>query len=213
MRLRQLPELGKGIHDNCIISGVSTDERKGKNGIINKMIYLTITKLNNDGKPVAEVEVSWWNPDPSTEYFYDNLLELSYQLVNVLKAYMPEDEVYKAFEGIFENHGCNSVKDIETKKWKQSEVKSLLKDIAAAFKNAIAPYVGDKSKTIRVKLATDYKGQGVEIPRYGDWVEPMTQEETRLFFTANEEKIASKAGITSAPRNNAGITATSSASL
>ena len=212
MRLRQLPELGKGIHDNCIVSSVDTKERKGRNGIINKMIYLAITKLNNDGKPVAEVEVSWWKPDPTSEYFYTNLLEVAYQTTNLLKAYMPEDEVYKQFDGIFEAFDCKTVKDIEEKKWKQSEVKQLLESISTAFKEAIEPYIGDKEKLIRVKLTTDHKGQGVEIPKYGPWIEPMTQEETKLYFTANEEKAHSKAGITSAPRTSK-VTAAGTASI
>jgi hypothetical protein len=196
-RLLRLAELQKGIHDNCFIKKVDIEDRKGKNGIINKMVYVDIAKLGKNGKPVAHAEVAWWKPDPASEYFVTNLQELCLQLHNMLAAYVGDEEAFKAFDGVFEDVGIKDYKEIENKKWKQSEVNKLVAGLSKAFKEAIDPYVGDTENLIRIKLTTNYKGEGVEIPKYGLWIEPMSKEKTDLYFTDNEVKTHSKAGIVS----------------
>ena len=196
MGLIRLAQLQKGIHEGCYISKVDIKDRKGKNGIINKMVYITINKMGKKGKPVASAEVAWWKPDPTTDYFKTNLQEIALQLHDTLTAYVGEDKAFEAFEGVFEGVGIKKHTEIETKKWKQSEVNKLLTAMSEAFEKAIKPFVGDKEKLTRIKLTTNYKGEGVEIPKYGLWVEPMTAEDSKLFFTDNELKAHSKGGIT-----------------
>ena len=196
MGLIRLAQLQKGIHDNCYISKIDIKDRKGKNGIINKMVYITLNKMGKKGKPIAQIEVAWWKPDPTSDYFKTNLQEIALQLQNILAAYMSDEEAFDAFENVFEAVGISDYKEIETRKWKQSEVNKLLGIIAEAFEEAIKPYIGKKDELIRVKLTTNYKGEGAEIPKYGKWVEPMSKEETDLYFTDNELKTHSKGGIT-----------------
>jgi hypothetical protein len=194
--LLRLANLQKGIHNNCFIKGVDIEERKGKNGIINKMVYIDIAKLGKNNKPTAGVEVSWWKPDPTSDYFITNLQEMCLQLHNLLAAYVGDEEAFKAFSKVFDSVGIKDYNEIERKKWKQSEVNTLIKALSEAFKEAIDPYVGDSTKLIRVKLTTNYKGEGVEVPKYGLWVEPMSKESTELYFTDAEVKTHSKSGIT-----------------
>jgi len=208
MGLIRLAQLQKGIHENCYISKVDIKDRKGKNGIINKMVYITINKMGKKNKPIAQVEVSWWKPDPTSDYFKTNLQEISLQLHNILEAYMDTDEAFEAFENVFEAVGISNYKEIETRKWKQSEVNKLLNIIAEAFEEAIKPYVGKTDKLIRVKLTTNYKGEGTEVPKYGKWVELMDKEETELYFTDNELKTHSKGGITTVAAASSVNTAT-----
>jgi len=205
----KVPELTKGIHENIMINGVSIEDRKGQNGPINKMIYIKFAQVDENGKRKAESELAWWKPDPTSDYFVTNLQEMSLQLHNILSAFMDEEAAFAAFDGVFEGLGITDYKEIENKKWKQSEVNKLNDALKEAFKKAITPFIGDKEHLLRVKLTTNYKGVGVEIPKYGLFVEPMTKEETDLKFTDNELKTHSKAGITEKGGSTASSTNTS----
>ena len=195
MGLIRLAQLQKGIHDGCYVAKVDIKDRKGKNGIINKMVYLTINKMGKKGKPVAQTEVAWWKPDPTSDYFKTNLQEICLQLSNVLEAYVGPEKAFDAFEGVFEDLDVTDYKEIETRKWKQSEVNKLIANLSVAFEEAIKPYVGKKDELVRVKLTTNHKGEGTDIPKYSKWIEPMSKEETELYFTDNEIKTHSKSGI------------------
>ena len=197
MGLIRLAHLQKGIHEKGMITKVDIKDRKGKNGIINKMVYITLAKLGKSGKPVAEAEVAWWKPDPTSDYFKTNLQEMCLQLHNVLACYMGEEEAFAAFKGVFEDLGITDQAEIELRKWKQTDVNKLVKALSEAFLKAITPYIKSKDKLVRFKLTTNHKGEGTEIPKYGIWMEPDSEEETKLFFTDSELKTHSKGGITS----------------
>ena len=204
----KVSELTKGIHENIMINGVSIEDRKGQNGPINKMIYIKFAQVNAEGKRSSESELAWWKPDPTSDYFVTNLQEMSLQLHNILCAFMDEEAAFAAFDGVFESVGVTDVKEIESKKWKLSEVSKLNDAIKAAFKTAITPFIGNKSALMRVKLTTNYKGVGVEIPKYNTFVEPMTKEESELKFTDNELKTHAKAGNTEVKTGGAASTNT-----
>lgn len=186
-------EFQKGIHDNVLITNVDIKDRKGTNGPINKMIYIKFAQFK-DGKKVAESELSWWKPDVNSEYFKTNLQELCLQIHNVLEVFIGEDAAFDAFANVFDVVDITDQKEIESRKWKQSEATALLTGIKDAFNEAITPFVNNSENLIRVKLTTDYKGEGIEMPKYGKFIEPMSTEETKLKFTANELKTHSKAG-------------------
>ena len=190
----KISQLTDGIHPNVMISGVDINQRKGKNGPINKVIYIKFTELDANKKRKAEAEVAWWKPDASSDYFKTNLQELCIQLHNILSCFMDEEAAFNAFDDVFESNGITQLSDIESKNWKKSEVDKLLDTLAIAFKKAIDPYVGNEDDLIYLKLATNYKGEDIEIPKYGKFVEPMSVGETTLKFTDSELKTKSKAG-------------------
>lgn len=187
-------EFQKGIFDNVIITNVDTQDRKGQNGPINKMVYIKFAQINDTGKKVSESELAWWKPDVTSEYFKTNLQEICLQMHNVLEAYLKEDPAFDVFNDIFENIGISDQIEIETRKWKQSEVNLIIGNLKAAFLKAITPYINNNEHLIRLKLSTNYKGEDIEIPKYGYFVEPMTVETTELKFTTNELKTHSKSG-------------------
>jgi len=189
----KISEFQKGIHDNVIITGVDIKDRKGQNGPINKMIYIKFAQLK-DGKRVAESELAWWKPDPTSEYFVTNLQEMCLQLHNILETQIGEEEAFNTFSGVFEDLGITDKKEVYDRKWKQSEVNKLIESLKTAFKTATDKI--EDWKPFRLKLTTNYKGEDIEIPKYGKFVEPMDVEESTLKFTANELKTHSKAGNT-----------------
>jgi hypothetical protein len=190
----KVSQLIDGIHPNVMINKVDTKTRKGKNGPINKIIYITLTQLDAEKKRKAEAEVGWWKPDATNDFFKTNLQELCIQLHNILSCFMTEDEAFDVFAGIFEGVGITKVAEIESKSWKKSEVDTLLGSLADTFKEAITPYIGNSDELLYLKLATNYKGEDIEIPKYGKFVEPMSIGETTLKFTDAELKNKSKAG-------------------
>ncbi len=190
----KISQLTDGIHPNVMISKVDIKQRKGKNGPINKMIYITFTQLDSNKKRKAEAEVAWWKPDATSDFFKTNLQELCIQLHNILSCYMSEEEAFTAFDGVFEDNGVTKLEDIEGKTWKKSEVDALLEGLSEAFSEAIKPHIGNSDDLIYLKLATNYKGEDIEIPKYGKFVEPMSVGDTTLKFTDSEIKTKSKAG-------------------
>jgi len=190
----KISQLTDGIHPNVMISAVDIKQRKGKNGPINKVVYITFTQLDANKKRKAEAELAWWKPDASNDFFKINLQEFCIQLHNILSCYMSEEDAFNAFDGIFEANGITELSQIESRKWKKSEVDTLLDSLAEAFEEAITPYIGNTDDLIYLKLATNYKGEDIEIPKYGKFVEPMSVGDTTLKFTDAELKTKSKAG-------------------
>lgn len=186
-------EFQKGIHAPVMITNVDIEDRKGANGPINKMIYIKVAQMLDD-KKVAESEISWWKPDVTSEYFKTNLQELCLQLHNVLEAYIGEDKAFEAFSTVFDFLGLDDYKEIESRKWKQSEISILFTNLKKSFIDAISPYINRADCPVYLKLTTNYKGEDVEIPKYGKFIEPMSVGETKLKFTLAELKTHTKAG-------------------
>jgi hypothetical protein len=198
----KVAKLGKGIHDNVVITKVDLEERKNKGTPIKKMLYITYATIDSETKKKKnEIEVAWWTLDPTSEFFFSNLREFCVQLNGILSCYMTEDEAFTALEKAFDGLGFTSVADIEAYKWKKKDVDTVQDNLKALFGAAIAPFIGTSVAPIRLKLSTDSKGENVAYSSYGVFVEPMTITETRLKFSDAELKNHSKAGNTiSAPR-------------
>jgi hypothetical protein len=190
----KVSQFEKGIHDDCVINKVDIVDRKGQNGPINKMIYITFAQLDANKKRKAETELSWWKPEAGSEYFKTNLQEMCVQLHNILSCYVGEEEAFEAFEGVFESTGVTNAAEIETKKWKKSEVDALFDLIKTKFYTAIEPFIEETTPMLRVKLTTNFKGEDVEIPKYGKFVEPMSATTSTLKFSDAELKTHSKQG-------------------
>lgn len=190
----KVPEFQKGIHENIILTNVDMTDRRGANGPINKMVYLKFAQLNESGKKVAESELAWWTPDITNDYFKTNLQEFCAQLHNLLEAYLGEEPAFDVFANVFDDIKVADQAEIETRKWKQSEFKKVIVKIKDAFLAAITPFIGGTDNTLRVKITTNYKGEDIEIPKYGKFIEPMSIEKTALLFTPAEIKTHSKAG-------------------
>ena len=195
----KVAKLGKGIHDNVVITKVDTTERKSNGIPIKKMVYITFATIDTVSKKKKhEAEISWWTLDPSSEYFFSNLREYCVQLNAILGLYMTEDEAFKAMESTFSEFDFTTATEMEEYKWKKSEVTTIQDELASAFATAIEPFVGVNSVPFRFKLSTDSKGENVAFPSYGVFVEPMTVAETKLKFSESELKNQSKAGNTTA---------------
>jgi hypothetical protein len=193
----KVAKLGKGIHDNVVITKVDTAERKNKGIPIKKMLYITYATIDPDTKKKKhEVEVAWWTLDPTSEFFFSNLREFCVQLAGILGCYMTDDEVFTAMEKAFDEFEFASVEEMEAYKWKKQEVNNIQETLKTLFAEAIAPFVGTGTPPIRLKLSTDSKGENVAYSSYGVFTEPMTVKETRLKFSESELKNHSKAGNT-----------------
>lgn len=204
----KISELSKGIFDDVIITNVDVKDRKGHNGPINKMIYIKFAQLNDVGKRVAESELAWWKPDPTSEYFVTNLQEMCLQLHNITNCFMSEEEAFDAFSEVFDAVGVTEHTEIDEKKWKQSEVNTLFTTLKNVFVNTITPFIGENK--VRLKLTTNYKGEDIEIPKYGVFVESMDVKETVLKFTNAELKTHSKAGTVQKKSTEANASSTNS---
>lgn len=191
-RLR-VAALEKGIYNNCMITAVDVADRRGKNGILNKMVFIKFAHMDS-GKRKAETEISWWKPDATSEYFRSNLLEFCVQLHGILCTFMTEDEAFDAFEDVFNTNGITDHNDIGSKQLKKSELDLLYTGIKDAFLKAVTPFINSNDNLFRLKLTTNFKGEDVDIPKYGVFTEPMSITESLLKFSDAELKTHSKSG-------------------
>jgi len=193
----KVSKLGKGIHDNVVITKVDPEGRKHQGVPIKKMLYITYATIDPDTKKKKnEIELSWWALDPTSEFFYSNLREFCVQLQGLLSCYMTDDQAFDAMEKAFDGMGFNSVTDIESFKWKKKEVDTVIDNLKALFVAAITPFIGVNTPPIRLKISTDSKGENAAYSSYGVFAEPMTVLQTRLKFSDAELKNQSKAGNT-----------------
>jgi hypothetical protein len=192
-RVARLP---KGIHEDIVITKIDIADRKRNGILIKKMLYITFTKLDAEGKRKNEIELSWFRLDHSSEYLFSNMRELAIQLNGILNCYMSEDEAFAAMEGDINGLSFETVDDMENHKWKKSEVDAVMLDLMQRFSDAMTDKIGLESQRLRLKITTDNKGEGANIPSYGVFTESMevAKEDSRLKFTDGELKNHSKAG-------------------
>ncbi len=194
----RVARLGKGIHDNVVITNIDIADRKRNGILIKKMLYVTFAKIDPDTrKKKTEVELSWFRLDHTSEYMFSNLREMAIQLAGILSCYMDEEEAFTAMSGDIDGFpDFESVDDMENHKWKRADVELAMIDVQACFKAAMEKNIGLDSKLLRVKITTDNKGEGANIPSYGLFTEPMdvTEEDSKLKFNDTELKNHSKAG-------------------
>lgn len=198
----KVAKLGKGIYDNVVITKVDAEERKHKGAPIKKMLYISYATIDPETKKKKnEVELAWWQLDPTSEFFFSNLREYCVQLQGLLSCYMSDDDAFAAMASAFEDFDFASIADMEAYKWKKKDVDTVQDKLKALFAEAIAPFVGVNVAPIRLKISTDSKGENTAYSSYGVFAEPMTVKETRLKFSESELKNHSKAGnTTAAPR-------------
>jgi hypothetical protein len=194
----KVADLTADIHDNCRITRVDPNPRKNRNGeVIKRNLFITFAKFKED-KKIGETELSWWTPDPTSEFFIINLRMFCFQIIDILKAFMSYDEAVDKFKDVFsEFEDITDTVDIESKKWKKSEVKSLMEKLNSIFSEAIKPYINSSEQPLRVKMVPNYKGEDTDIPSKGSFVEPMIKKESDLKFDDFELRLKSKAGTVS----------------
>ena len=199
----KVAKLGYGIHDNIVITNVDVEDRKFQGTPERKMIYITFSSIDPvSKKKLAEAEVSWFKIDDHTsDYLFSNIRELAVQLHGILSCYMTEEEAFDAMEEVFADWNFKDLDELEHHKWKKKELGELMVKFRTVFAKAVAPYVGDITKLIRLKLTTDSKGEYVNIPKFGVFTEPMSVKSTNLKFSDYELRNHSKAGITDAATN------------
>jgi hypothetical protein len=193
----RVARLGKGIHEDVVITKIDIQDRKRNGILIKKMLYVTFAKLDAEtGKRKSEVELSWFRLDHTSEYLFSNMRELAIQLHGILKCYMTEDEAFDAMEGDIDGLDFEAVDDMENHKWKKAEVEAVMADMQERFAEVMKDKIGLDSQKLRVKITTDNKGEGANIPSYGVFTESMevAADDTKLRFSDNELKNHSKAG-------------------
>lgn len=199
--------LAPGIHSNVVITKVDTSTRTFKDGTAaKKMFYITFAQIDPvTRKRLKEVEVSWWKFDPTKpEYLLDSIFEVSAQLVNIMKCYATEEEISEATKDIFNDFGFETPEEITKYKWKKADLLNLITCLGEAFSSVMEPRIGLNSKLLNLKIVSDSKGLGIEIPKYGDLVEVMEEgKEPTLKMTAFENKV--KTGTISTGNTNTNI--------
>ncbi len=192
----RVAKLGKGIHEDVVITNIDIKDRKRNGILVKKMLYVTFAKLDENGKRLKEIELSWFRLDHTSEYMFSNLRELAIQLFHILICYMTEEEAFAAMEGDIDGLDFETVDDMEQHKWKKAQVDSVMLDVLSSFEKAMAGKFGLESQKLRIKVTTDNKGEGANIPSYGKFTESMEipVEETTLRFSDAEKKNHSKAG-------------------
>ena len=127
MNLARVSKLSYGIHENMAIARIDTTQRKHQGTPDKKMLHITFSSVNpTTRKKKAEVELSWFKLDHTSEYLFPNIRELAVQLHFILSCYMEEEESFTAMEKVFEPFKIPTLKALETYKWKKKELVILI---------------------------------------------------------------------------------------
>ncbi len=195
-----LSRLGHGIHDNTMITRYDTSVRKNKGVPVKKIGFITFVSVDKETKKhKASIEMSWFKPDITSDYFFTNFREFCVQLTGVLSSFKDKEEVWKEMEVVFKDtpfESMTTAKELENHKWKTSEAELVVNNILKKSAEILAPFIDDEDHLIRVKITTDKKGEYPNIPKYGIFTESMGVETSELMFSDYEKKNHSKMGIT-----------------
>lgn len=202
-------EMGYGIHNDCIISNINNGPKYDKNQtLIERNTFITFQQVNKEGTTVAEKEIGWFNLKPD-EYTYDNFSSQLEQLTGIVDAVCKPEDVVR-WENYFEKLlTAFEIEVVPAEQVTVDKVLTLKEDLTLMFKNIVpiknfmnqltdgfvtllTPYCGSNCPRLRVKLVFDSKGQYVQQPRYGIFVEAATTEPSKLQMSKQEESYYQK---------------------
>lgn len=212
-------DIGYGIHTNCVITKVSNEDRKTKDGEkIRRNCYTTFSQLNDDGAVVAEKEVSWFNLDHSSEYVYSNFYNQFEQLTAIVDVFVTgkKDKWANGIQKILEENGvevgdwdaedpasvASCIEAITEALGDKDSCSGILEGMSELYIDLIGEKVGKDSRPVRFKVVYDNKGKYLQQPKFDAFVESMEveEEDSRLRLTKNDEENRQKSLNLSKPK-------------
>lgn len=201
-------EIGFGIHKNCVITAVSNDIRKNKDGeILNRNCYTKFEILSEDGKSTtAEREISWYNIDPTADYSFNSFfsqLEQMTSIIDVLQPITDKKDIWSdVFDEIMEKYNISldpdnpeDSKSILEGHMKDNKLfRGVVDELIDAYVTIGSKKCGLKSPTMRLKVVFDPKGRYLQQPKFDPFVESMDvdDESSRLRINKTDEEYKAK---------------------
>lgn len=199
-----------GIHENVVIKKVETEPRKKQDGSIMKVsMFITYTKVDTAGAPLAEIEeFVFWPKHDSKIGPTKAIIHYTERLSEILKCHYPAVEVNAAFDAAFNALNIEG-EDLFTKHLSiAANMKALTNSVNSVFVAAATPLMGLKSPyQYRLKVGYQDDGRGVEVPN-NNFIEPMaipveqsvlnfkSQRDIRAKMEAEKPKAATNLGAT-----------------
>jgi hypothetical protein len=195
-----LPEIGYGIHNNCVITRVSNDLRKKKDeSIVNKNCFIMIGKLGARGTVVAQKEISFFNLDHTTDWAYGNFFNQVDQMTGIVDSYItPSDEddtwgnIFSAVLAKFEV--SEDVDEIKAALTDEDTCQGIVKLLGDQFVKLLSDKIGVDGEKLRIKLSFDKNGNYVQQPKYDQFTENMSvaEADSTLKMTETEKSYEAK---------------------
>lgn len=195
-----LPEIGHGIHNNCVITRVSNDIRKKKDeSIVNKNCFIMIGKLGARGTVVAQKEISFFNLDHTTDWAYSNFFNQVDQMTGIVDSYItPSDEndtwgnIFSAVLAKFEV--SEDVDEIKAALTDEDTCQGIVKLLGDQFVKLLSDKIGVDGEKLRIKLSFDKNGNYVQQPKYDQFTENMSvaEADSTLKMTETEKSYEAK---------------------
>ena len=197
-------EIGYGIHENCVITSVSNEERKSKEGEKRNLnSYTRFEMLDEDGKSTAMKEVAWYNFGYKEDYAFDSFINQLEQFTGIVDILYPvtekKDKWGDEFMKILENNEIEISAD--NGEGIKSELKSIFADdldlFAAVHQDVINSYVefvsakaGLDGPRMRLKIVFDPKGKNLGQPKFDKFTESMEVDlaDSGLKLTSKDEE-------------------------
>ena len=199
-------DIGYGIHPNCVITKVTNEERKSRDGEkIRRNCFTTISQMK-DGAIIAEKEISWFNLDSTSEYVYANFYNQLEQLTAIVDVYLDgkKDKWMEGIADLLEENdvevddwadesaeAVNDLKESLTEVLKdKSACAEILEGIGELYVKLIGKKVGKDSQPVRFKVTFDTKGKYLQQPKFDGFVESMevSEEDSRLRLSKVDEE-------------------------
>tara|TARA_R110000765_G_scaffold161243_2_gene265627 strand:+ start:568 stop:1230 length:663 start_codon:yes stop_codon:yes gene_type:complete len=206
----KLPEIGGGVHENCVVTAVTGDTRKKKDGsMLRRNGYTKFGQLNSKGVVVAEREISWFNVDSSSDRAYDNFFSQLDQMTEILDIYYPvtkkEDKWGTYFSAVLEQEEVEETAEAIKEALADKETcENLMEALTTGYVELLSKVMGPDSTKVRLKFVLDTTGVFIQQPRYDRFIELNDTKEAdqKVEYTdADKENHAKSVNITPAVPN------------
>lgn len=190
-------KLDFGIHTSIALRKVDISERTSATGPSSLFLFLNFVKVV-DNTVVGEFEASWFKLKNTDERPFENLREMCVQVDALLQCYYTEDEIDVVMKDLFTDNAWTTVKEIEEAKMTSEALKTFMKNFQEKVYTLLSVKTGQTQEDaiLRLKLCLNKKGDNVQIPMFGAFVENsnVPEEATKLYFSSYEKKNNSKQG-------------------
>lgn len=181
-----------GHNENIIITKVDTGERKAGETTINANTFITLNKVDAEGKVLGSHEGSFWNLDPTqqTSNIARNITDQFTQMAAIVSAVGGDLAQFE--EDIYDIDGLGEDEELAAFASNKKQARLVQDSFQQAFMNQVEPIMGAECPKMKCKLVSNKKGF-LNFSREINWIIPMDGDQKIAEVTDTEKAIYQEA--------------------
>lgn len=182
-------ELDFGVNQHVVLRSLDISKRMHQGTEIRRNTYMTFTQVNPvTRKPIKEHEYSFFNLTHDSPYVAQNMAGKLTKLVSIISSMGLDPELAENTMTSYLTKYSIDVENMDDLVKTVRGAADIDKALSEGFNEVVEPFVGLDGPLLNFKTTIDKKGY-LEIPLYGDFVEPYVEgEKSDLRVTVKEIK-------------------------